>query len=108
MCFNGGTVPGRVSSSLSASREVMGFISPGTREDVVRDRKGEAQIWESNTTVGGGGGDSVLELVGLLFEGVLPACLTWFCVESGTCGVPDASVICSDDIASERPVFPPN
>ena len=69
-------MPGRVSPSLPASREVTEVIGADTREDVVRDRKGEAQIWESPTTVGGRGGATVLELVGLLFEGVVPACLT--------------------------------
>ena len=78
----------------------MGVFGADTREDVVRDR-----IWESPTTVGGRGWYFELELIGLLFEGVLKACLAWFCVE---CGVADASVLRSEDIASERPVFPPN
>lgn len=86
----------------------MGVFGADTREDVVRDRKGEARIWESPTTVGGRGGYFVLELVGLLFEGVPIACLAWFCEKSDTCGVADASVLRSDDTASERPVFPPN
>ena len=84
----------------------MGVIGTDPREGVVQDRKGESTIWESPTTVGGRGGDFFLELVGLLFGGVLTASLAWFCVESDTCGVTDASVVRSDDIASERPVFP--
>src|SRR5947208_16432842 len=85
----------------------MGVIGADPREDVVWDWKGESTIWESPTTVGGRGGDFVIELVSLLFEGVLTAGLAWFCVESDTCGVTGASVVRSDDIASERPVFPP-
>ena len=80
----------------------MGVFGADTREDVVRDR-----IWESPMTVRGRGGYFVLELIGLLLEGVLKAHLAWFCVESDACGMADASVLCSDDITSDHLCYNP-